>query len=369
MRLPRGARTVGPGTIFTQCNGSIRNTDKFDTTGEVFDPKTGQISPIPVPKIPPEQKLTGYGCTVGGDQDNLRVYYVVRTLTPSSGLNPESKSSSVFSFEPFGPTAPRIARLQDTDSSFLIIPTAYGFALQSNSEIAGFDQVTLQSKFVSPILSSCGINFFGFCSARPNGGSSLISLKDGSELAGLQPGSSVPLTFSDGFVVENAGNFRYLDLPSNKFIDFAEAHNAKISVNVWNHVIADWVAGDDNATKIQVRDLSDDKQIFVREGADLAGLHIHQIFLAGKYLYIANESDDPVIDITNSQKVSSGWQVRPVQMVGRDWVGVVKKSNLSELARSSPCGNLDTPGQGTDLCASGFSLVHAPNGNYPGPWF
>ncbi len=360
---------MGPGTVFTQCNGIVRNTDKFDTTGEVFDPKTGQISPIPVPKIPPGQQLTGYGCTVGGDQDHLRVYYVVRTLTPSNGLNPESKSSSIFSFEPFGSAAPRIARLPESNSSFSIIPTAYGFVLQSNSEIAGFDQETLQSKFASPILSACGTNFFGFCTARPNGGFSLLSFKDGSELASLQPGSSVPVTFSDGFVVENAGNFRYLDLPSNKFIDFAEAHNAKLSVDVWSHVIADWVAGDDSATKIQVRDASDNKQLFLRQGADVAGLRIHEIFFAGKYLYITNESDNPVIDITNSQKVSSGWQVRPVQMVGRDWVGVVKKSDLSELARSSPCGNLDTPGQGIDLCASGFSLVHAPNGNYSGPWF
>ena len=81
-------------------------------------------------------------------------------------------------------------------------------------------------------------------------------------------------------------------------------------------------------------------------------------------LYIVNSSDSPVIDVTNSQKVSTGWKVRPLELVGRDWMVVVKAGN-----GTGPDSNCGAAGADSSDCDGKLSLVYAPNGNYPGPWF
>src|SRR5207248_845384 len=112
---------------------------------------------------------------------------------------------------------------------------------------------------------------------------------------------------------------------------------------------------------IEVRDVRDNKLLFSRYGADVDGLHIRNLYLAGKYLYIENDSDSPVIDIATSQKVSSGWGVRPTDVINRDWLLTMKGHISNDYASCFGVG-------GSYACYEQGTLVHAPGGNYGGPW-
>ncbi len=47
-------------------------------------------------------------------------------------------------------------------------------------------------------------------------------------------------------------------------------------------------------------------------------LHVKHLYASGNDLQIDNDSGSPVIDITNSAKVASGWNVRPTDVINRD---------------------------------------------------
>jgi hypothetical protein len=112
-----------------------------------------------------------------------------------------------------------------------------------------------------------------------------------------------------------------------------------------------------------VRDIAENKLLFSRTGADVDGLHIKSLEFAGNYIYIDIDSDSPVIDITNSQKVSSSWKVRPTDLVNRDWVPLMS-GHVTDKSGSCFQGR-----DGGYTCGDAGNLVHAPNGNYPGPWY
>jgi hypothetical protein len=371
-RLPNGSRSVGPGTIFSQCGGGFADGDdvKFDTSGEVFNPRTGQNVPIPVPTIPSGQKLVSYACTVGGDQDNIRVFYLVRFLTPSNGLTPESTTTSIVAFDPFSSGAPQSVPWSENGRTYAVFPTYYGFVTKSDKGLTGFDGKALQSTFASPSTSG-DMTFSGFYVKRSDGSVGFHSLKDGAEVGStpVDVGSGI-VTFGDGILVQGQRGFKYFDFKYNKLIEHTGVGSVSPHFGVWNNTLLYWESADHEAASIEVRDIAENKVLFSRSASDLAGLGIGNILFAGKYLYMVNRSDSPVIDISNSQKVSSGWKVRPLQLIGRDWMGVVKDLDFdNQLTAGGVCAGLGTPTQGPDICARGFSLVYAPNGKYPGPWF
>lgn len=365
-RLPNGTRVVGPGTIYSGCSGGFADSD---TVGEVFNPKTGQYAPIPVPAVPSGQKIIESACTVGGDQDSLRVYYLVKFLKPSAGLTPESTTSSIYAFDPFTPGMPQIAPWPEDGRTYRLMPTLYGFATESDKGLTGFDGKTLAATFTS--RHPDGTNFAGFYIREGDQNVVFYSFKDGAEI-GSSPkdmGTGIE-NFPNGNLVETQRKLKFFDFTSSKLIDLYDMNSDNHGFDMWDNTLLTLQTADHAATFIEVRNLAENKVLFSRQAAELKGLNIRGALLAGKYLYIFNDSDNPVIDISTAQKISSGWKTRPVQRVGRDWIGVVKDLDFNDqLTAGGVCEGLGTPSQGIDMCARGLSLVYAPNGDYPGPWF
>lgn len=360
---PKGNRTLGPGTVFSQCNGSYNTGDdqKFDTTGEVFNPKTGHVVPLPVPTVPAGQKLVGQACTVGGDEDHIRVFYVMTLSKPSDGLTPEDQTTSIVAFDPFSSAPPQTAAWPEGAKVDRILPTYHGFLARAGFDnLVGFDGGTLQPTFTSTDRLG-NINFAGFFTYGTGGQGHEVfhSTKDGAvvgENTGVGMGGGAEV-FPAGMIVIVGNDFPY----KYGYFDFRDnlmkTPTAR-SGTMWGDTLTSW-----GGKYIEVRDLAQNKLLFERAGDDVEGLHIKNLYFAGKYLYIENDSDSPVIDITNSQKVSSGWVVRPTDRVGRDWMLVVKGHVTNDY---TSCFGQDA---GQYRCYEDGTLVYAPNGNYAGPWF
>jgi hypothetical protein len=84
----------------------------------------------------------------------------------------------------------------------------------------------------------------------------------------------------------------------------------------------------------------------------------------GDYIYVANNTVSPVLDIHTKGEVSSGWHVRPTDYIGQSWILVDHRNTYSQKCYegfSSLNCNGDPPEQ--------ISLLRTPNGAYAGPWF
>ncbi|OBJ48105.1 hypothetical protein A9W95_05325 [Mycobacterium sp. 1423905.2] len=147
--------------------------------------------------------------------------------------------------------------------------------------------------------------------------------------------------------------YGYFDFHDNKMKEVASEFNMVL----WDDLLMQW-----GTDYIKILNLTTNSVVFHRDGDDVKNLHLKNVHFAGTYLYIDNDSDKPVIDITNSQKVSSGWKLMPIQRVARDWI-LVDSHNPN---RNQSCFSKNTIN-----CPAGDNseLVYAPNGKYAGPWF
>lgn len=373
LRVLRGASTV-----YNECapDSAGSNTAAFHTNAQIFNPKTGRNVPIPVPTIPAGQRLVSGLCTVGGDADHIRVFYVVTMSTPSSGLTPESKTTTIFAFDPFTPEQPQTAPLPagiDVAHISNLLPTDYGFILavwSNTGQYIGFDGTTLAQTFSIPVpMMWTFANTKGILVTQ-NSDRTIYDARDG-QVIGHVDGSNVNNpsdTYPDGFIVNTAtlhdGHYDsgYFNLTDRQLkTPFPGGGDA------WAQKFL--ALGDHSLT---IRSLMDNTVIFQRVGVEYDGLHISNAYIAGNYLYIANDSDSPVIDVTTSQKVSSDWKVRPTDAVGRDWV-LVKTENHASRSDAS-CFSTETATSRYDdntlTCnPSEVTLRYAPGGKYDGPWF
>jgi hypothetical protein len=319
------------------------------------------------------QHLLESACTVGGDLDHIRVFYVITLSTPSSGLTPESRTSSIVSFDPFASGPPQTKPLPndiDPESVREILPSKYGFFIRRENpnqsladEFIGFDGTTLEKTFTvdgSGPLPLTHLNPSAIFIYYYGGQVRIYSAQDGHVLADVMGSSQGggPSTYPNGFVFyanqNNDGQHGFFNTEDNQLkAPFPS------SGDMWAN---SFLALQDHA--LEVRDVVTNAVTFRREGPDFDGHHITNAYLASKYLYLANDSDNPVIDITTTQKVSSGWTVRPTDVINKDWILI----------------NEQDPGDGGDAscfeddytlaCGSPkASLKYAPDGNYAGPWY
>lgn len=370
--LPAGHVLRAPATLYSDC--SMKTDNQFPTDAQVFNPKTGRNVAMPRPTLEAGQVLDFGECTVGGDIDHIRVYYVVTISTPSSGLTPESKVSSILAFDPFSPGPPQTAPLPedfDTKSfSDTILPTTYGFTFdyfphQDHEEYVGIDGATLAKSFTIDVTGhDVTLNFKGLAI----GGNS-IKLFDASNGALIFQSHDWDgaLPYPDGFILTNTTTdpltSAYYEMNDKQLKTQASFPLAADKAYLFGNTLLSRVSH-----SMEVRDVVDDRVILHRDGADFDGLHIRWASVAGNYLYIANDSDNPVIDLTTSQKVSSGWRVRPTDVINQNWILVKNESSSNSGGTMSPC--LANDGNYQLTCSNDdATLRYAPNGNYAGPWY
>lgn len=365
--LPGSGTTTlrrAPATVYTGCGESTRNNSQAFSfeAGEVFVPSLRRNLPLPQPAVPAGTELVGGECFVTGDEQNIRVIYIADFRTPSSGLNPETTATQIISFDPTRPEAPVATESWPADVSRGAVPTRYGFMAtghrtSGSGKVAGFDLDTLKVVWSADgaAIDSRTVTFTGYGDGASTG-VTFHSAKDGAETGHLRTAWAPEETFPDGLVYEDP------DITEGIYIDPGTGKSAgplESGGQVWgNRYLA---VGNDYIT---VWDLVTSQVVFSRTGKDVEGLKIKSVDLAGNYLYINNDSDSPVIDLTTSQKVSSGWKMRPVEIISNDWI-LVGKGQVTQAC---------SPPRAVDelwLCGNEgrMQLVYAPNGQYPGPWF
>ena len=386
--LPKGDKRLGPGTVYSGCEDNVygpsyqnsgRRLDAF-RDGEVFNPKTGMNVPLPKPVPPPGTDLVTGGCTVGGDENNIKVFYVYSVSTPSSGLTPEHTDTLISSFDPFGsatPTATVTLPPEFNDAIKDILPTPYGFIAGNTKTLHGFDPVTLQPTWSVSGPPNCCDLYSNFDSVAAidhtfkaaglaNGTNRYVvySTKDGSQMWDYIGDIDHDEITNHGYVVDD--NQRY-----PRVAQFFDTQTRQLkgpvatgNTTIWQNLRLAWNNGLGQPF-IEVWDKDQGELIFKRYDNDVAGLKPENVYLAGRYLYIKNESDSPVIDLTTGQKVSSGWKVRPTEQIDRDWVLVASGDASSDVVecfreRKFICRDDDE---------ASLSLVRAPNGQYSGPWY
>ena len=119
-----------------------------------------------------------------------------------------------------------------------------------------------------------------------------------------------------------------------------------------------------NKKSLKLIDITNGVVVFELSPEEVAAVDSYQYGNSGDYLYIANRSDSPVIDIRTRQKVSSGWKVRPMDFLGPSWVLVDHRPNSTmdcyEGFTGFSCGSVDLQQVG---------LQRVDNRVYPGPWY
>jgi hypothetical protein len=365
--------SLGPGTVFSGCNDQLATGDDLEfPTGQVFVPALGKNVSRPLPTVPVGKKLIAAECTVAGDEDHLRVIYVYTLRSPSEGLTPAGTETHLVSFDPERPGAPTAnamwpAGSDVTDFQYLV-PSRYGFMSHGQKGIIGFGIDTLAPEWRSADGVS-GVNFDGYVTADSAAAPDVDafewrltfrSAKDGSTIGtcvGPTMGFGIGV-LNHGFMVEK-GKYRdwqsfYFDMQDAQFKGPVTQEG-----NFWGN---NYIEYNRNGTPfIRVWDMNQNKVIFSLEGEQVIGLNIKNVYFAGNYLYIENDADSPVIDITTSQKVSSGWKVRPTDVIDRDWMLTVAGHVTNDYAN---CLHGRVYG-----CYEQGTLVRSPNGHYGGPWF
>ncbi|MDN4521256.1 hypothetical protein JN086_07310 [Mycolicibacterium austroafricanum] len=363
----------GPATLYSGCGSSIDFGEDFEfEPGEVFLPVVGRNVPRPGPSVPAGVELVGGQCLVAGDEQNIRIIYVLVLRTPSSGLNPESVRTKIVSYDPAEPGKP-VATADwpvDIDPGTFedLMPTRYGFMARSSGGIVGFDLNTLALAWrVNSAPERADMNYEGFMVSSKGGPDigpfesvrHFHSAKDGAEITSFA-GPSGFETFPHGFLATKGTHKdwqrMYLDMRTGAITGpFPEEGQ------IWGNKYMDYDIWSVEQAYIKVWNLETSQEIISRTGQDVVGLNIEDIYLAGDYLYIENDDDSPVIDINTLDQVSTGWSTRPVDVVGSDWLYVIDGPVTNGYAR---CFEVMR-----NICYETGKLVHAPGGNFPGPWF
>lgn len=89
------------GTAYFGCPDKFSQSKSAleDIRPKIFDTKTGQYVAPAVPTVPAGENLTGGMCALTGAADALRVVYVVTTVKPAQGSEPQVSKATAFSYD------------------------------------------------------------------------------------------------------------------------------------------------------------------------------------------------------------------------------------------------------------------------------
>ncbi|MEE6163808.1 MULTISPECIES: hypothetical protein [unclassified Mycolicibacterium] len=382
-RWPNGNVHRNLATIFSGCAGDATYERKLDPDAEIFQTSSGQYVHLPQPTVAPGDELLDYACTVANTKDGgQRAIHYVYTRTPSHGLTPESKQAKLYSFDLAKPNAPVVKDFPlDPEQRWNFRPGMDAFSVSQNgSHVVFFDANTLEVRTqldVQPFAqqSIAGINYDGYALDDKN--TFHLIRSDGSE-AGSVPDVNDYITTPRGFLLDVGPNrdVHYFDMTKGALSDVVAPY---LMVNSFLHsrdqanyhdnpdYMSQDIYGDNmlltgSDTKkgdfITVINLAEGKPVFTLGQDKLAGLNIEGSHIAGKYLYLQNNSDSPVVDFTTGQVAHNGWSQVPLIQLADGWAIVLP----AEPGQQNPIPD------GWE--ASHAHLARAEDGAaYAGPWF
>ena len=391
---------VGPGTIYSGCPNGIRTGDQAGSLippmnaynpysgerinkdrGQVFNPTSGENVAIRLPEIPKGKELGRHACTVAGTQDAVMVYFVME-LIHGGAASSATTTTSIVAIDPFSSTPPKQVPWPtslDFAEFVSIRPTYHGFVLTGNGKsdhptLAAFDGETLENTFVSNERID-HVNFAGF-STREKDRVNFYDARNG-ELIGAVDGAThvrrdQKMVHPDGLIYElkesessqtatDSFKYFYFDLLSGEKSDIETSDQANFGV--WRDTLIAWRESRPPYKQkgfIKVMNIADKRVLYERES--LEGEDIDAIYLAGNYVYLHMGSEGSVVDITTGEQVASRWNVRPVDVINRDWWLRLDSAN-------DGAGQSCIDGNGKVDCSRSLEIIHAPDGHYDGPWY
>ncbi|MGE0220676.1 hypothetical protein [Mycolicibacterium sp.] len=358
------------GTIYQPCSPG-------DTHLTVFDPATGRMVTTPtMPAIPKGTEAWGGGnspahCALTGTPDDLKVLYVYGYRKPSEGLNPESFHAMA-----------AVASIHDTEVTQIVelppelgvpsevIPTDGGpvlaYCCRGRGAVvtAALDPNTLAVRWTSDQgVATHDHATVAFDGVR-DGTVTIRDVASGADtvVENVTPASTNARNYrlDSGYVLEQrdgSGNTGYYSTLARQFYPNILVDDDPELTPVINEGRL-LLKGDKS---LKVVDITNGATVFELGEAELEAVDSYQFATSGDYLYIANSSDSPVIDMRDRQKVSSGWRVRPLNTVGGSWVLVNHRANDTRDCYE---------GIAVFDCESDeVTLEKFPDGKYPGPWF
>jgi hypothetical protein len=366
-------------TVFTACD---QGTASISKPVQVFDTKTGRLVNAPVPPpIPAGAELVAagnlsFGCTLTGTADSPKIFYVWNYRSPSKGLEPASTHLMAGVASIHDPAMTQVVELPADlgGPPSKVIPTDGGPVLwwccrgRDAVTTAALDpdslniRWTAQANMASHDRSS--VAFYDVFENRftvkdvASGAESVVEQVHPSTTSGVNT-----YELERGYLLDQVGsdNVGYFSTVTNKFAPdiLTDDRVTQASVNEGKLL----VVGKDT---LKVVDVVTSAVLFTLSAPEKSAVDSYRFASSGDYLYIANASDSPVIDIRNRQQASSGWKVRPQTFLGKSWVLVDHRPNATQDCYESTSvfecgGSMSNP---ADL-----ALEPVTDGIYPGPWF
>lgn len=349
----------------------------------IFDPVTGELVDIEPPLIPGGAELLEAGCLPSGTAEAPGVSIRMYLRTPSKGLDPESFKSLVYTYSVASPEDPVVATLDfptDTEVTQGFMAGTGGNLLYAPGD-GGLRLITPDGTLVKNFAAS----FYGVEYVDEHvfviSGTEKRDFSSFTVQQGFDGVTGEPVDFASGegdFVGTWFGGFTFADtsgtpaVTRTTVVDTA-ARQAYDVGEIWDPLL--WAPYAATASpNLSVIDLETGETVLERTEEQTRGLGITGLRLSGDYLYVQNEEDSPVIDLTTGEQVSSGWRLRPTEPVSSDWMVVAPFEEGSwlmecfhERALPNRTGGMYSLGDNFK-CQQGATLVYSPEG-YDGPWF
>ena len=197
-------------TVYTRC------TDK---TAQLFDPVSGTVVNIPQPPLASTEQVESSACTVTTLADgHQRVIYLITVITPSQGLNPETKRTDMVVMDPSStkPVAVKPFPLTKDDNNWYLYPATNGFSVahtlggtsidETITDVAFFDANTLEmTSQAHPDADHPlgGVNYDGYLTLD-GVNAHIFSGADGSELYMLPNADGLLYPVDHGFLLQHS---------------------------------------------------------------------------------------------------------------------------------------------------------------------
>ena len=360
------------GTVFTPCSRSDR---KFQAP-RVLDPSRGRFVKPPAPTgTPPGTELLTAVCTLAGTTDDLKVLYVWRFKTPAAGLSPETFTTmaavtginDTAAVRPVDLTA-EIPYLGDGAD---LVPTTGASVLDLGY---GCDPCTMAISADGPKILWTAKEEYGshddVSVAFENDDAVTIrdvatgqdAVVDGTRLGGMNAHS---YNLESGYLLVEQGGLGdwifgyYSTVAKQRFSNVWVGDTPIITINDGRALLT-------QKHGLKLINMSTGAIEFELSADEMKTLDSYQFAAFGKYLYVVNQNDSPVLDITNRQRVSSGWKVRPSEWISPSWLLIDHRETFAQKCYEG----FDSYGcTGIGGTPEELTLTRIEDGNYTGPFF
>lgn len=387
------------GSLVANCPATVSEGTGGDETltmpaPSLFDPATGAFVKVPQPDVPAGTQLIRVGCLPSGTAESPTVTFRLSLRTPAQGLQPEKFEYQIatYSTDPekapvratldFPTTGETYTAMAGTGGNLLVDAGGergrYRLMRTDGTEIASYPRYNSQIEYVDEnVFVIRDSSDYG--RALPGEFVAKVTMFDSATGAPASWGGVLSNQYNSSFGQTENGFIHSYGFSGEAYVDTSNKRRIELAPDGDKHTAAGIEITGGYAfvesRGFRVVDLASGRVVLSKTEEEWTGLGVERWYAANNYLYIENDDDSPVIDITTGQRVSSGWARRPTNRIGDKWTLVMQSPVTNNYAHcfsgrshtGSPTGGMTALRDGFGCYGQG-TLVHSPQG-FPGPWF